>query len=125
MMVFHWSLSDSKSPQVSRTHLRILVVLSDAVIWINSTHPPTSKFSRPFNSSLVIVPKVPITIGTIVTFMLHSFFQFSTKVNVLIFLFTFPQIYSIVCRDSKVDNFANLSYGSPKRIRRRLPRDLQ
>ena len=71
LMVFHWSLSDSKSPQVSRTRLRILAVLSNAVIWIVSTHPPTSKSSRP----LVIVPKATITIGTIVTFMFHSFFN--------------------------------------------------
>ena len=74
-MVFHWSLSDSKSPQVSRTRLRFLTVLSNAVIWIVSTRPPTSKSSRPFNNSLVIVPKAPITIGTIVTFMFHSFFN--------------------------------------------------
>ena len=42
-MVFHWSLSDSKSPQVSRTRLRILAVLSKAVIWIVSVRPPISK----------------------------------------------------------------------------------
>ena len=74
-MVFHWSLSESKSPQVSRTRLRILAVLSNAVIWIVSTRPPTSKSSRPFNNPLVIVPKAPITIGIIVTFMFHSFFN--------------------------------------------------
>ena len=53
-MVFHWSLSDSKSPQVSRTRLRILAVLSNAVIRIVSTRPPTSKSSRPYNNSLLI-----------------------------------------------------------------------
>ena len=74
-MVFHWSLSDSKSPQVSRTRLRILAVLTNAVIWIVSTRPSTSMSSRPFNNPLVIVPKTPITIGTIVTFMFHSFFH--------------------------------------------------
>ena len=74
-MVSHWSLSDSKSPQVSRTRLRILAVLSNAVIWIVFTSPPTSKSSRPFNNPLVIVPRAPITIGTIVTFMFHSFFN--------------------------------------------------
>ena len=71
-MVSHWSLSDSKSPQVSRTRLNILAVLSNAVLWIVSTHPPTSKSSRPFNNPLVIVPKAPITI---VTFMFHGFFN--------------------------------------------------
>ena len=74
-MVLHWSLSDSKSPQVSRTRLKILAVLSNAVVWIVSTRPPISKSSRPFNNPLVIVPNAPITIGTIVTFMFHSFFN--------------------------------------------------
>ena len=72
-MVFHWSLSDSKSPQVSRTLLSILAVLSNAVIWIVSTRPPTCKSSRPFNNPYVIVPKAPITIGIFVTFMFHRF----------------------------------------------------
>ena len=74
-MVFHWTLSDSKSPQVSRTRLRILAVLSNAVVWIVCTRPAISKSSRPFNNPLVIVPKAPITIGTIVTFMFHRFFN--------------------------------------------------
>ena len=84
-MVFHWSLSDSKSPQVSRTRLRILAVLSNAVVWIVSTRPPTSKSSRPFNNPLVIVPKAPITIGTIVTFMFHSFFNCLARLRYLSF----------------------------------------
>ena len=74
-MVFHWSLSNSKSLQVSRTRLRILAVLSNAVVWIVSICPPTSKSSRPFNNPLVVVPKAPIPIGTIVIFMFHSFFN--------------------------------------------------
>ena len=74
-MVFHWSLSDSKSPQVSWSHLSILAVLSNAVVWIVSTRPPISKSSRPFNNPLVTVSNAPITIGTIVTFMFHSFFN--------------------------------------------------
>ena len=102
-MVFHLSLSDSKSPQVSRTRLRILAVLSNAVVWIVSTRPPTSKSSRPFNNPFVIVPNAPITISTIVTFMS----QFPSKVEVLILLFTFFQIYSVVSRDSKVGNFTD------------------
>ena len=72
---FHWSLRDSKSLQVSRTHHSILAVLSNAVVWIVSTRPSTSKSSRPFNNPLVTVPNAPITIGTIVTFMFHSFFN--------------------------------------------------
>ena len=74
-MIFHWSLSDIKSPQVSRTRLRILSILSNAAIWIVSTRPPTSMSSRSFNYTLGIVPKAPITIATIVTFVFHSFFN--------------------------------------------------
>ena len=74
-MVFHRSLSDSKSPQVSRTRLRILAVLSNAIVWIVSIRPPTSKSSRPFNNPLVNVLNAPITIRTIVTFLFHSFFN--------------------------------------------------
>ena len=56
------------------------------------------------------MPKAPITIGIIVTFMFHSFFQFSSKVEVLIYFFTFFQFYSMVNRDSKVDNFADFLF---------------
>ena len=84
-MVFHWSLGDSKSSQVTRTLLSILVVLSNAVIWIVSTRPPTSKSSRPFNNPSVTVPKAPITISTIVTYMFHSFFNFFAKSRYLSF----------------------------------------
>ena len=72
-MVFHWSLSDSKSPQISRTLLGILAVLNNAVVWMVSTRPPTSKSSSPFNCPFVTVPNAPITIGIIVIFMFHSF----------------------------------------------------
>ena len=88
-MIFHWSLSDSKSPQVSRTLLSILAVLNNDVVWIISTRPPTSLSSRPFNDPFVTVLKAPITIGIIAFFMFHSFFQFPSKVEVFIFLFTF------------------------------------
>ena len=74
-MVFHWRLSDSKFPQVSRTLLSILAVFNNAVVWMVSTRLPTSKSPRPFNNPLVTVPKAPITIGIIVTFMFHSFFN--------------------------------------------------
>ena len=74
-MVFHWWLSDSKSPHVSRTLLSILAVFNNAVVWMVSTRPLTSNSSRPFNNPLVTVPKALITIGIIVTFIFHSFFN--------------------------------------------------
>ena len=84
-MVYHWSLSDSKSPQVSRTRLSILAVLSNAIVWIVSTRPPTSKSYRSFNNPLVTVPNAPIPIGTIVTFMFHSFFNSLARSRYLFF----------------------------------------
>ena len=72
-----------------------------------STCLPTSKSSSPFNDPLITIPNAPITIGIIVTFIFHIFFQFPCKVEVLILLFTFFQFYFVVNRDSKVDNFAN------------------
>ena len=105
-MAFHWSLSDSKSPQVTRTLLNILVIFNNAVIWMVSTRLPTSKSSRPLSYCAKSTnhnwytrhPHVP------------QLFQFSSKVEVLIFLFTFLQIYSVVHQDSKVDNFADCLY---------------
>ena len=72
-MVFHGSLSDSKSPQVSRTLLSILAVLNNVVVWMVSTRPTTSKSSNPFSNPLVTAPNAPITISIIVTCMFHSF----------------------------------------------------
>ena len=72
-MFFHWSLSESKSSQVSRIFLSILADLNNIIVWMVSTRTPTSKSSSPFNNPLVTVPKAPITIGIIVTFMLYSF----------------------------------------------------
>ena len=73
MIVFHCSLSDSESPQVSRTLLSIPTVLNNAVVWMVSTRSPTSKSFSPFNSPFVTVPNAPTTIGIIVTFMFHIF----------------------------------------------------
>ena len=74
LMVFYWNLSDSKSPQVSRTCLSILAVLNNALVWMVSTRPPTSKSSSPLRNPLVTVPNAPIAVGIIVTCMFHSFF---------------------------------------------------
>ena len=57
LMVFHWSLSDSKSPQVSRTLLSILAVFNNAVVGMVSTRSPTSK-----SSSIIIIIVVVVVI---------------------------------------------------------------
>ena len=98
-MVFHWSLSDSNSPQVSRTRLRILAVLSNAVIWIVSTRPLTSKSSGPFNNPLDIVAKVPITIGIIVTLIFLCFFDSLARLR---YLSLFSHSYSFTLWSARI-----------------------
>ena len=68
-----------------------------------STRPPTFKSSSPFSNPLVTVPNAPITIGIIVTCMFQSFFNSLARSRYL----SFFQFYSVVSRDSKVDNFAS------------------
>ena len=74
-MVFHLSLSDGKSPQVSRTLLSILADLNNVVVWMASTRPLISKFSNPCTNPLVTVQSAQITTGITVTFMFNSFFS--------------------------------------------------
>ena len=89
-MVFHWSLSESKSPLVSSTFLSILAILNNVLVWMLSTRPRISKSASAFSNSLVTVPNAPIRIGIIVTCMFHSFFFNSlARSRYLYFFFTF------------------------------------
>ena len=72
-MVFHWSLSDNKSPQVPRTLLSILADLKNAVVLMVSTRPLTFKSSRHCTNPLVTAPNASITIAITVTFIFHRF----------------------------------------------------
>ena len=79
-----------------------------AAFWLLFTRLPTFKSSSQFNNYLVTIPNAPITIGIIITFMFHSFFNFLTRPEVLIlFFFTFFQFHSVVSQYSKVYNSAN------------------
>ena len=95
-MVFHWSVSDCKIPQVSRTLLNILADLNNAVIWMVWACPLISNSSSPFSKPLEIFPSAPITIDITATIAFHRsllfcffcfFFQFSCKILELVFLF--------------------------------------
>ena len=92
-MIFHWSLSDSKSPQVSRSLFSILAVLNNAVVWMVSTRLPTSKSSSLFSNPIVTVPNAPITIVIIVTFMFHNFFNSLARSR---YLFFFSHSFSFI-----------------------------
>ena len=76
-MVSHWSLSDSKSLQVSRSLFRILSNLKYGAIWVVATYPLISKSSRLFINPLGVVSSTPITIGITVNFMFYSFCSLS------------------------------------------------
>ena len=88
-MVSQWSLSESESPLVSRTLLSVLADLNNSVVWMVSTRPLISKSSSPVINNLETVPRAPIRIGVIVTFM---FIQFSSEVEVFILFFHFLAI---------------------------------
>ena len=53
------------------------------------------------------LPSAPITIAITIAFMFHSFFQFSSKVEVLISLFAFLQFHPVISRNAKVQNSAD------------------
>ena len=73
MIVFQWSLRDSKSPQVSRIFHRIQGDLNNAVVWMISIRPLITMSSSPSTKSLVTVASAPIIISIIVPFMLLIF----------------------------------------------------
>ena len=71
-LLVSWSLSDSKSPHVTRTLLSILTDLHNVVVWMNSIFHLISNSSGPFFKPLWKSPSAPITFGITVTLMLSS-----------------------------------------------------
>ena len=55
LMVVYWNLSDSKSPQVSRTLLNILGIVNNVVVWMVSIRRIISKSSSSFINLFVTV----------------------------------------------------------------------
>ena len=68
-MVSHWSLSDIKSPQVSRT---LLGILNNAVVWMVSTRPIISKSFSPCTNPLVTVLRANSTIRQVLFFLFNN-----------------------------------------------------
>ena len=113
-MVFHLSLSDSKSPQVSRTHLSILADLKSAVVWMVSILPLIFSISSLFSRPCGCVPSAPIIIGIIVTFMFYSFPVICLSFPFLLFSF-YGQLERKNLLDKKYFFLLNnkLSFGGP------------
>ena len=85
-IIMFYSLSDSKSSQVSRTLRSILIDLNTTVVWMVSTRPFIFKSSCTCTNSLVTVPRAPIPIGITVTFMFNSFFNSRARFWYLYFI---------------------------------------
>ena len=62
MIDFHWSLSENKSPQISRTLLSILTDRNNAVVCIVSAFPIIFKSFSPFIIPFRIIPSAWISI---------------------------------------------------------------
>ena len=110
-MVFHWSLSVSKSPQISSQYFgRSKQWCCLDGLYTSSNFHLFRPLSKPFRT----IPSAQITIGITITLMFHSFLssQASSK-----FLFSLSLIFHSVVRwDSKVHNtvislFSKLSLG--------------
>ena len=87
--------NDCKSPQIFWTLSGILAVLNNAVVWVVPTRLLISKFSSPCTN-----PSLSLSCCIV-------FFQFSSKVEVLISLFAFLQFYRVISRNRKVHNSAD------------------
>ena len=73
--------------------------LNNAVVWMVFTHPVIYKSSSACTNPLVTVPVAPITIGIIITYMFHSFFNSLAKLRYLSLFshsFNFPIIIIII-----------------------------
>ena len=92
-MVFHWNLSDIKSPHVSRTLLSILAHLNNGVVWIFSTRLLISQtFYQSFGDCTNRVYYSWYNCHCYVS----QFFSIPSKDQVLIILFASFQLYSVV-----------------------------
>ena len=92
LMVSLKNLSDSKSPQVSRTICSILANFHNAVVWMVLILLLISNSSNPFFKPLGTIPSIPTTTSNTVTLMFHSFFSSLARSKYL-FLFSLSLIF--------------------------------
>ena len=106
MMVSYWSLSDSKSPQVSRTLLNILADINNAVVWMVSSRPLICKSSSSCTNLRWLYQEHQLQLVSS-SLLCSTVFSNSLQGLGTFFLFVFFQFYSVVSPDSKVHNSEN------------------
>ena len=92
-MIFQCSSTDIKSPQVTRTLLRILANHNYTVIWMVFIHLPIFNSSRSLSKPLGTIPSAPITIGITITFMFYSFLS-SLAMSQYLLIFSLSLIFT-------------------------------
>ena len=102
-MVFHWSLSDRKSPQIYMTLLSILVDLNK--VWTVTISPVIFRFSCPCTNHLVTVRRATITVDKIFTFIFHSFFSSLARSRYI----TLSLSYNFICCPQVICLFLKIS----------------
>ena len=106
-MVFHWTLSDCTSPQVS--FYSILVDLSNAVVWMVLVLPMISSSSSTFSKPLGTVLSTPATIDMVVTFMFYNVFSSLARSKYLS-LFLFSLIFTQWSAGWQSSQFSRFSF---------------
>ena len=107
VMVFHWLLNDEFF-QVSRTLLSIFADLNN---WMVSTGPLISKTFNSCTNIFVSAPSALITINYHRHFHVPKFFQFFSKVWVIISLLVFFQFYPVGTIQQVLFFFCRLLFG--------------
>ena len=93
LMIFHWSLCGSKSPQVPQTLLSILAYSKNAEIQTALICLLISNYSSPHSKPLATIPNVPITTGITISLMFHDFLSSMARSKYL-FLFSLFLIFT-------------------------------
>ena len=94
LMAYQWSLSNNKSPRVSRTLLSILADLNKAVVWMILISPPISNSSSLFLKLFGNVPTEPNTNYITINLMFQRFFFCSLARFEYLYFFWFSFVFT-------------------------------
>ena len=109
-MVFHWSLSNSKSPQISRNLFCIPVDLNSAVVLTVSTRPIISQSPSPCTNTLLTVWSETITIALTVSFIQYNFFFWFLAWSWYLYLFLLSFSFSMFSVKTRKSNIWQVNF---------------